>query len=89
MSGYDLSHSPALEGCRDRCAKLEAENAELRAALTELVDRVGYRFVEWAGVTTCSCCGADESDFAHSEGCAVQKAEAALEAATEGSERWA
>ena len=63
------------------------ENAELRAVLTELVDRVGYRSVEWAGVTTCSYCGADEPDFAHSEGCAVQKAEAAL-AASEGSESY-
>jgi hypothetical protein len=35
MSGYDVNHSPALEGCRDRCARLKAENAELRAAIKE------------------------------------------------------
>jgi len=28
----------ALEGCRDRCARHEAENAELRAALKALLD---------------------------------------------------
>ena len=46
MSGYDVNHSPALEGCRDRCARLEAENAELRAAAEQaekaIVDVLAY-----------------------------------------------
>ncbi|MFA5552587.1 MAG: hypothetical protein WDA03_13355 [Trueperaceae bacterium] len=52
MNGYDVNHSPALEGCRDRCARLEAENAELRAALERIERMTSPDNKGWASDTT-------------------------------------
>lgn len=38
MTRYNTTHSPALEGCRDRVAALEAENARLREARDEAAE---------------------------------------------------
>lgn len=38
MTRYNTTHSPALEGYRDRVTALEAENARLREALEALLN---------------------------------------------------
>ena len=38
MTRYNTTHSPALEGCRDRVTALEAENARLREALEAVLN---------------------------------------------------
>lgn len=43
MTRYNTTHSPALEGCRDRVTTLEAENARLREALTGLYQALRER----------------------------------------------
>lgn len=43
MTRYNTTHSPALEGCRDRVTALEAENARLREALSGLYQALRER----------------------------------------------
>lgn len=87
VSTDDTGRIGAVAGMEEVLAELEQRErdaAELRAALTKMVDQVGYRTLDWAG-TVCSGCGADQPNGEHWDDCVVLEAEAAL-AASEGSE---